>query len=353
MSRTTDKKSIPTTHSVASPGRAFWNPHTSQYILLADIWVLEVLEIFPLLSPVWTTSQSNDFHQAPFRSLCGTLKSSQNRGCFSTGWLLFFENMKDEGKQTMGVEIFALSDAVSLSLHDWGEHWLALHISSVLIPSWCRQEAKKQGGGQIGTAWRQSEDNPASASRHCSDLFHGCLLGGSRGGVVEQYDITSSLVILPLQLASSSLASRNATTLPGRRVVITVGLAGAGLRCSADVSGSDCVILMLLFLFPPQLLLPAASSASCLPSSSSSSWSTAWGRRTRAATTSERGNPPVQPIKRPQPRSFTRKPPSYHQNNTRQVSVEDSGPRLQHTHNETSWIWKTSIKESFCIEYCN
>lgn len=87
------------------------------------------------------------------------------------------------------------------------------------------------------------------------------------------------------------------------------GLAGVGLRCVAGVSGSDRVILMPLFLSPPQLLSPAALLASCSPSSSSSSWSTAWGRRTRAATTSERENPPVRPIKRPRPRSFTRKPP--------------------------------------------
>lgn len=64
-----------------------------------------------------------------------------------------FETMKDGGKQMMGVEIFALSDAVSLSLRDWGEHWLALHIYSVLIPSAAgerQKNKKKDKSGQPG-----------------------------------------------------------------------------------------------------------------------------------------------------------------------------------------------------------
>lgn len=119
---------------------------------------------------------------------------------------------------------------------------------------------------------------------------------------------------------------------------------------------------MLLFLSLPQLWSPAALSASCSPSSSSSSWSTAWGRRTRAATTWERGSPPAQPIKRPQPRSFTHKqhaspPPPPRTSGTRRgerqvkTAVHDYSTH-KHTR-KMSWIRKTSIKENFCIEYCN
>lgn len=59
-----------------------------------------------------------------------------------------------------------------------------------------------------------------------------------------------------------------------------------------------------------QRWLPAVWSASCLPSSSSCSWFTAWGRRTRAATTWARGNPMEQLIKKPPPRSFMHNVPS-------------------------------------------
>lgn len=111
-------------------------------------------------------------------------------------------------------------------------------------------------------------------------------------------------------------------------------------RCCSGVDGPvglaaaarDCVVLMLLFLSPPQLSLPAALLASCSPSSSSSSWSTAWGRRTRAATTSERENPPVQPIKRPRPRSFTRKrPPLSPEQHTASVSWRQWSTTTAHT----------------------
>lgn len=90
------------------------------------------------------------------------------------------------------------------------------------------------------------------------------------------------------------------------------------------------IIWALIVTFPfclclSQLLSQVAWSASCSPSSSSSSWSTAWGRRMRAAMTWERGNPPAQPIRRPQPRSFMHKTlPSLHQNDKSRVTVKST-----------------------------
>lgn len=117
------------------------------------------------------------------------------------------------------------------------------------------------------------------------------------------------------------------------------------LRCLLSIdSYLPCVCLS-------QLLLQVAWSAFCLPSSSSSSWSTAWGRRMRAAMTWERGNPLAQPIRKPQPRSFMHKtPPSCHQ-------IDESQANL-FKHNKKQHVFKlikekNSIKKSFCIECCN
>lgn len=153
-----------------------------------------------------------------------------------------------------------------------------------------RKTRRRTNGDSLETVRRQ----PSLSFSPLSTFISSLLIGLKQN---ECWKTKTSLLRCSFFIISSSLI----TDRPG--------LAAVGLRCVADVSGSDCVILMPLFLLPPQLLLPAALLASCSPSSSSSSWSTAWGRRTRAATTSERENPPVQPIKRPQPRSFTRKPP--------------------------------------------